>query len=157
MIDIIAKLIVTSIWLLFFGGIAYAAFSCDLPVIGCICSALGLKAMFTIIFMHIEENNRKHLEIVRHFYKLPARLDYEFGEVWDEKFQTVIKKAIGACKEADKRTDLQECQRIAKNMIKDSDSYRLDRPFYKINNAFRLTGCHLTITDAQGKIIIQIV
>ena len=42
-------------------------------------------------------------------------------------------------------------------MIKDSGAYRLDRPFYSINNAFRLTGCHFTITDSQGKTITQIV
>lgn len=42
-------------------------------------------------------------------------------------------------------------------MIKDSGANRLDRPFYKINNAFRLTGCHLTITDSKGNTIVQIV
>ena len=42
-------------------------------------------------------------------------------------------------------------------MIKDSAPHQFDRPYYSINQAFCLTGCHLTITDSQGKTITQIV
>lgn len=90
-------------------------------------------------------------------YKLPERIDNEYGEVWEKEFQKVIIDSIDKISDSSKRADLQECQKVATQMIKDSSPYRLDRPFYKINNAFRLTGCHFTITDSDGKTITQIV
>ena len=90
-------------------------------------------------------------------YNLPGVVRDEYGDKWDREFQKVISKAIDEATDNEKRTDLQQCQKVAKQMIKDSGSYRLDRPFYRINNAFRLTGCHFTITDSQGKTITQIV
>lgn len=161
MIDFIAKLFAGIVYFFIFGGIIFfgiSAIAYDLHFIGSLCTVIGLGGLFSIFKMHINDNKRKHQEIVRHFYKLPPSIDHEYGEVWDDKFQKVIKNAINTCKEAEKRTDLQKCQRVAKSMIKSSDSYyTLDCPFYKINKAFRLTGCHLTITDSQGNTIIKIV
>lgn len=120
-----------------------------LPLIFLIC---GL-----IINLCIVEPSKKREEAVHKIYKLPARINNEYGEVWDREFQKVIKNAIDTTTDPARRTDLQDCQRVAKQMIKDSGSYTLDRPFYMINNAFRLTGCHFKITDSEGKTITQIV
>ena len=100
---------------------------------------------------------QKRQEALHKMYNLPQYIRNEYGEVWDKEFQKVINKAIVETTDNEKRTDLQQCQKVAKEMIKDSGNYRLDRPFYRINKAFRLTGCHLTITDSQGKIITRIV
>ena len=82
-------------------------------------------------------------EAVSKMYNLPNRIEHEYGELWNREFQKVINKAINTTTDSKKLTDLQHCKRVAGEMIKDSGSYRLDRPFYKINNAFRLTGCHI--------------
>ena len=119
------------------------------PVMALIC--------YLVINYCIVVPRQKRQEAVHKMYKLPSRIDHEYGKVWDKEFQEVIKNAIDTTTDPDKRTDLQECQRVAKQMIKDSSSYTFDRPFYKINNAFRLTGCHFTITDSEGKTITQIV
>lgn len=100
---------------------------------------------------------KKRQEALLKMYNLPQCVRDEYGEVWNKEFQKVINKAIEETKDNEKRTDLQQCQKVAREMIKDSGNYRLDRPFYSINKAFRLTGCHFTITDSQGKTITQIV
>ena len=101
--------------------------------------------------------HKKRQETVRKKYNIPEIVRDEYGEVWDKEFQKVIKNAIDMTTDPSKLSDLQNCQRVANQMIKDSSRYTLDRPFYKINNAFRLTGCHFTITDSEGKTITQIV
>ena len=104
-----------------------------------------------------EKPRERRQEALHKMYNLPGVVRDEYGDKWDREFQKVISKAIDEATDNEKRTDLQQCQKVAKQMIKDSGSYRLDRPFYRINNAFRLTGCHFTITDSQGKTITQIV
>lgn len=104
-----------------------------------------------------EKPREKRQEALHKMYNLPDVVRDEYGDKWDREFQKVISKAINETTDNEKRSDLQQCQKVAKQMIKDSGSYRLDRPFYRINNAFRLTGCHFTITDSQGKTITQIV
>jgi len=96
-------------------------------------------------------------EAVRKKYNIPEIVRDEYGEVWDRELQKVIKNAIDTTTDTVKRSDLQNCQRVANQMIKDSSTYTLDRPFYKIHKAFRLTGCHFTITDSEGKTIAKIV
>lgn len=100
---------------------------------------------------------KKRQEAESKMYNLPNRIEHEYGELWNREFQKVIKNAIDTTTDSKKLTDLQHCKRVAGEMIKDSGSYRLDRPFYKINNAFRLTGCHIKITDSEGNSITQIV
>lgn len=100
---------------------------------------------------------KKRQEALHKMYNLPKYVRDEYGEAWDREFQKVISKAIEATDDNTKRTDLQHCQRVSKEMIKDSSHYRLDCPFYKINKAFRLTGCHFIIKDSQGKILTRIV
>lgn len=104
-----------------------------------------------------EEPREKRKEALHKMYKLPDVVRDEYGDKWDSEFQRAITKAIDEATDNEKRTDLQQCQKVAKGMIKESGRYTFDRPFYSINQAFRLTGCHLTITDSQGKTITQIV
>lgn len=111
-----------------------------------------LVVKFCIVVPH-----KKRQEALRKMYNIPEIVRNEYGEVWDKEFQKVIKNAIETTTDPSKLSDLQNCQRVANQMIKDSGSYTLDRPFYKIHKAFRLTGCHFTITDSEGKTITQIV
>lgn len=99
----------------------------------------------------------KRYDALHKKYKLPYEVRGDNGEKLDKDFQMTISKAIASTTEPKKKSELQRCQTVAKEMIKDSGANRLDRPFYKINNAFRLTGCHLTITDSKGNTIVQIV
>jgi uncharacterized membrane protein len=120
-----------------------------IPITILICS---LIVNYFIVIPH-----KKRQESVRKKYNIPEIVRDEYGEVWDREFQKVIKNAIDTTTDPSKLSDLQNCQRVANQMIKDSSRYTLDRPFYKINNAFRLTGCHFTITDSEGKTIAKIV
>ena len=104
-----------------------------------------------------ERPRKKRQEALRKMYNLPGTVANDYGSKWDEEFQKVIKKSIVTTSAPAKLADLQRCQKVAKEMMKDSKSYRLDRPFYLINKAFLLTGCHVTITDSQGKVITKIV
>ena len=108
-------------------------------------------------FCHNLLTKNKRKEALHKMYELPDVVRNEYGYEWDSEFQRAITKAIEEATVNEKRTELQQCQKVAKGMIKDSGRHTLDRPFYSINQAFRLTGCHLTITDSQGKTITQIV
>jgi hypothetical protein len=112
---------------------------------------------FLVIKYCIVVPRQKRQEAAHKMYKLPARIDNDYGEIWGKEFQEVLKNAIETTTDSAKLTDLQNCQRVANQMKGNSSPYRLDRPFYKINNAFRLTGCHFIITDSEGKTITQIV
>ena len=96
---------------------------------------------------------KKQQEALHKMYNLPQDIYGEYGEVWGRKFQKVIAKAIKTTDDPEKLTDLKHCQRVVKEM----SAYSLDSPFYEINNAFRLTGCHFIIKDSQGNTITQIV
>jgi len=106
---------------------------------------------------YVIEPYKKRQAAVHRMYNLPECVRDEYGEKWDQEFQKVIQKAIETTSDSAKKADLQLCQKVAKELMKDSGSYRLDRPYYRINNAFRLTGCHFTITDSDGKVISKIV
>lgn len=164
MTDFLSKLIVgvitgTLYFLIyaFFAYLTISAFQCDLPMIGAICFSITLGGIVYPIIAYYDKKKEKRLEALRKMYNLPQYIRGEYGEVWDKEFQRVIKRAIDTTTDSEKLTDLKHCQRVAKEMIKDSGAYRLDRPFYKINNAFRLTGCHFTIIDSQGTTIAKIV
>ena len=164
MIDFISKLIagviMGTLYLLIYGFFAYltiTAFQCDLPMIGAICFSITLGGIVYPIIAYYDKKKEKRQEALRKMFSLPQYVRNEYGEAWDRELQKVIAKAIGETTDSAKIADLKHCQRVAKAMIKDSASYRLDRPFYKINNAFRLTGCHFKITDSQGKTITKIV
>ena len=164
MIDFISKLIagvvMGALYLLIYGFFAYlaiTAFQCDLPMIGAICFSITLGGIVYPIISYYDKKKEKRQEALRRMFSLPQYVRNEYGEAWDRELQKVIAKAIGEATDSAKLNDLKHCQRVSKEMIKDSSYYRLDRPFYKINKAFRLTGCHFAITDSQGKTITQIV
>lgn len=119
------------------------------PLFALIC---GIAYNFCVI-----EPRKKRQEALQKMYNLPDVVRDEYGHKWDREFQQVISKAIEEATDNEKRNDLLQCQKVAKGMIKDSKPGRFDRPYFSINQAFCLTGCHLTITDSQGKTITQIV
>ena len=150
---VIAGVLITAV----FGYLGVFLLKCDMDMIGFICFGIAAKAFILPIMEYLDYSKQKRQKALRKIYNIPERIDYEYGEIWDREFQKVIKKAIDSTTDSAKLSDLKYCQRVAKAMNKDSGAYKLDRPFYKINNAFRLTGCHFTITDSQGKIITIIV
>ena len=73
--------------------------------------------------------HKKRQEAVRKKYNIPEIVRDEYGEVWDRGFQKVIKNAIDTTTDPSKLSDLQNCQKVANQMIKDSGRYTLARPF----------------------------
>lgn len=71
---------------------------------------------------------------------------------WSREFHKVIESAIESTSDDDKLSELQHCKNVVDRLCKP----KYGSPFYKINNAFRLTGCHITITDSKGKTITKI-
>lgn len=83
---------------------------------------------------------------------LPSYVYDSSLSVWDREFHKVVKSAIELTSDDAKLSELQRCQNIVDGLGKP----KYGSPFYKINNAFRLTGCHITITDSKGKTITKI-
>ena len=110
-----------------------------------------------IVNLCVVEPRKKREKALHKMFNLPEYVRNDYGEKWDQEFQKVIVKAIETTSDSAKLSDLQHCQKVAKEMIKDSGRYRLDRPFYLINKAFLLTGCHVTITDSHGQVITKII
>lgn len=104
-----------------------------------------------ILFFQMPQEKRQ--EALQKKYNLPQVVRNDYGKAWDDGFQNALAKAIESTSDASKLSDLQRCQSVAKELNKGS----FTSPYQKINNAFRLTGCHLTITDSQGKVITKIV
>lgn len=92
----------------------------------------------------------KRWNAVRRMYDLPYSLVKEDGDQWGKEFQQLINAEINNVSELEKKNDLQQCQHIVKKMIKDES-------FENLHRAFRFTGCHLIVTDNDGKPITKIV
>lgn len=92
----------------------------------------------------------KKWNALRKMYNLPYCLVKEDGEQWGKAFQQLINTELNNVSESEKKDDLQQCQHIVKKMIK-------DEAFENLHRAFRITGCHLIITDNDGKLITKIV
>lgn len=124
-----------------------------LPIV-LLCGALS-----SIIFEKLYvQPQQKRQEALRKRYFLPQfAANNDYG-VWEKKFQKVIAQAIEETSDSTKNSDLKHCQRVVEEMNKglcgQSTYYS---PFSKINDSFRITGCHLTITDSEGNIITKIV
>lgn len=155
--DFIYKVIAGVLMAVVFGYLGVVSLQCGWAVIGAICFGIAAKGVILPIMEYQDYSKQKSEATLRKIYKIPSSISYEYGEVWERELQKVIMRAINETTDSAKLNDLKHCQRVAKTMNKDSASYKLDRPFYKINNAFRLTGCHFTITDSQGKTITKIV
>ena len=94
---------------------------------------------------------RERLKKALHkMHNYPRRIVQEDGSQWGKSFQRVIGGAIENVKERDKKNDLQQCDIIVKKMTN-------EKSFDDLHCAFRLTGCHMKITDGCGKIITKIV
>lgn len=123
-------------------GDYFYAFLLYMPLICCL-----LYFVFYRITI-VPSNKRK--EALRKMYKYPRRLVKEDGEQWGKVFLQLINAELDNISESQSKKDLQQCQHIVKKMTK-------DEVFKNLHRAFRLTGCHLMVTDNDGKPITKIV
>ena len=93
---------------------------------------------------------QKKWNAIRSMYNLPYILDKDDGEQWSKGFLQLINTELKNVSESEKKNDLQQCQHIVKKMIKDES-------FENFHRAFRFTGCHLIVTNNEGKPITKIV
>ena len=94
---------------------------------------------------------RERLKKALHkMHNYPQRIVQEDGRQWGKSFQRVIGVAIENVKEGDKKNDLQQCDIIVKKMTNENS-------FSDLHCAFRLTGCHIKITDSNDNLITIIV
>lgn len=113
---------------------------------------------FLAIFYPYQRNREKRQKTLREMYSLrekgmPSYVADISLSAWEREFHKVIESAIESTSDDEKLSELQRCQNVVDGL--NQPSY--GSPFYKINNAFRLTGCHLTVTDSEGKTITKIV
>jgi len=92
----------------------------------------------------------KREEALHEMYNYPDKISLEFGEQWNSEFQRLLSKNIAVTNDSEKKNDLRNCQNAVKK-IKD------DAGFYYLQHTFRLTGCHISITDSNGKRIAKII
>ena len=93
--------------------------------------------------------HEKRQKALRKKFNIPEVNTELYNHVWDKEFDKIINNAIATTTDPSKLYDLQECQKVVQQMKGHS--------FDMIYHAFRLTGCHFTITDSDGKIITKIV
>ncbi len=97
----------------------------------------------------------RHQEHLAKKYNLPEYVGND--NFWEKKFKKVIAKVIESTSDSAKLSCLEHCQSVVEEMNKGADIGLRSTTFSKINQAFRYTGCHLTITDSEGKSITKIV
>lgn len=102
-----------------------------------------------------KKNYERHQKALRKKYNLPKYVDND--NLWSNEFQKVIAKTIESTSDSAKISDLEHCQSVVGEMDKGAHLGLGNTTFSKINQAFRYTGCHLTITDSEGKTITKIV
>lgn len=123
-------------------GDFFNSFLLFIPLICCI--------LFGVYYWILIVPINKELDLMRKMHKIPRTIDKEDGSQWGNAFQQLINSKLKDVTESEKKGDLQQCQHIVTKMTK-------DKAFEKLNRAFRLTGCHLSITDAAGNPITKIV
>lgn len=106
-----------------------------------------------------EKPREKRQEALHKKYFIPQDVRNDDEGRWERKFQNIIARAIEATSDTTKISDLRHCQSVIKEMNKGRGYYSSTHYSYfsKINEAFRLTDCHLTITDSEGNTIAKIV
>jgi len=119
------------------GKIGYAVFWFLLPIA-------------YITFIIYKWPHWKREEALHEMYNYPDKISLEFGEQWNSEFQRLLSKNIAVTNDSEKKNDLRNCQNAVKK-IKD------DAGFYYLQHTFRLTGCHISITDSNGKRIAKII
>jgi hypothetical protein len=121
--------------------------------------ALGLLYLLPLVcivgvflywqFIIVPKRDRRTL--LNTMYGFPRKLDEkESSTQWNNGFMTVIQDGINATSDSDKLADLQQCKLIVDKMSKKN-------AFANIHRVFRLTGCHLTITDSTNQKVTRIV
>ena len=99
---------------------------------------------------HVSTPREELKDALHKMYNYPKRLAQEDGGQWGKSFQRVIGVAIENVTEEGKKNDLQQCGKIVKKMTN-------EKSFHDLHHAFRLTGCHIKITDGNGKLITKVV
>ncbi|MBR1903013.1 MAG: hypothetical protein IJ826_08580 [Bacteroidaceae bacterium] len=109
-----------------------------------------LPPMIHIVYIKFRWPHWKREKALHKMHNYPESINLEFGNQWKKEFQSLLSKAIESTKDPEKKSDLEHCLHIVEK-IKD------DSGFYHLQRTFRLTGCHISITDSNGKHITEIV
>ena len=109
-----------------------------------------LPPIIHIVYIIFKWPHWKREKALHKMHNYPESINLEFGYQWEREFQSLISKAIESTKDPEKRSDLEHCQNVV-NKISDNSG------FYYLQRTFRLTGCHISITDSNGKRITKIV
>ena len=114
------------------------------------CAPLICSLLYGVYYWIAIVPKQKKWNAIRSMYNLPYILDKDDGEQWSKGFLQLINTELKNVSESEKKNDLQQCQHIVKKMIKDES-------FENFHRAFRFTGCHLIVTNNEGKPITKIV
>lgn len=125
-----------------------------LPGVLLLCISVSPFVVGVLLKLH-EKIYKRHQEALHKKYNLPEYVGND--NLWEKKFKKIIAKAIESTSDSAKLSDLEHCQSVVEEMNKGADIGLGDSTFSKINKSFRYTGCHLTITDSEGKTITKIV
>lgn len=125
-----------------------------LPGVLLLCMPVSPFVVGFLLRLH-DKIYERHQYALRKKYNLPEYVGND--NLWEKMFKKVISKANGSTSDSAKLSDLEHCQSVVKEMNKGYDIGLGNTTFSKINKAFRYTGCHLTITDSEGKTITKIV
>ena len=106
--------------------------------------------LYVVYYWIVIVPKKKRWNAIQRMYNLPYILVKDDGEQWGKAFQQLINTEINNVSESEKKNDLQQCQSIVNKMIK-------DKAFENLHTAFKFTGCHLIVTDNDGKPITKIV
>lgn len=109
-----------------------------------------LPPIIHIVYIIFKWPHWKREKALHKMHNYPDIISLEFGYQWEREFQSLLSKAIESTKDPEKKSDLRHCLHIVEK-IKD------DSGFYHLQRTFRLTGCHISITDSDGKRITKIV
>lgn len=135
-----------------------------LPVMGVVYILIGewIQGLFcwlplmcfigVVLYRHYIVQPKETLMVeLSHMYKYPRRLTKnERADKWHSGFSAVIQNGIAAVDDPAKQADLKQCHKIVEKMAKDN-------VFHSLHRAFRITGCHLKVTDDNGRVLTQIV
>lgn len=109
-----------------------------------------LPPIIHIVYIIFKWPHWKREEALHKMYNYPESIDWEFGYQWEKEFQSLLSKAIESTQDSEKKSDLKHCLHVVRKIKNDSG-------FYYLQRTFRLTGCHISITDSNGKRITKIV
>lgn len=112
--------------------------------------ALIVILIVGFIYNKISTQREKLENALHKMHNYPKRIVSKDGGKWGRSFQKVIDGVIENVTEEAKRKDLEQCGKIVKTMTN-------EKSFDNLHRAFLLSGCHMKITDGNGKIITKIV